>query len=591
MERLKQLMKRENIDLYIIPTNDYHDSEYISEYFECRRYLSGFTGSAGTLVVGEFESVLFTDGRYFVQADAELRDSGIELMRMGDQDVPTLSQYLQDNLSENGIIGFDGRVNGFKQGDEFEEIARSKNGKVASDIDLVGEIWRDRPPLEFHELLQIPQSYFGESVESKLDRLRKVMIANNANVHIITSLDDIAWLFNIRGNDVECNPVVFAYGIITLKDTILFMNQEIASSIEHFDNNIIIKPYDDIYRHIEKFTKQDTIMLDMQRVNYLIVKKVVEYAEVLDKPNPTTRFKSIKNQIEINNTLNAHIIDGVAVTKFMYWLKQNVGKIEVTEISAALYLEQLRRKIPSFIEPSFETISAYGSNAAMMHYCANEASNTKIELEGMLLVDSGGQYFEGTTDITRTFVFGEVTEEMKKHFTTVVKSMLRLQNARFLYGCSGLNLDILARGPLWDMGIDYKCGTGHGVGHILNVHEGPNGFRWRMVKERNDSCVLEPGMITTDEPGVYIEGSHGIRIENELLCVEVGTNEYGTFMGFEPITLAPIDLDGIDVKYLELADIRLLNEYHAKVYETISPYLDKKEQEWLKEYTKVIEKI
>ena len=408
---------------------------------------------------------------------------------------------------------------------------------------------------------------------------------------VLTSLDDIAWLFNIRGNDIPCFPVVLSFAYITMNEARIYVNREtISETIEKILNSegITVKEYHEIYDDIKNMSESEIVLLDSSRVNYKIVSMIPKHATIVDQINPTTLAKARKNEVEVENLRRAHVKDGVAVTKFMYWLKTNFGKIPMTEISVSDYIAKMREEQEGFIELSFTTISAFGANAAMMHYCANETSNATLEPGAFLLVDSGGQYYEGTTDITRTFALGEVSDELKRHFTLVTKSNMNLANARFLHGCTGMNLDILARGPLWEIGIDYRCGTGHGVGYLLNVHEAPNGFRWKKVPERNDSCVLEPGMFTTDEPGVYIEGSHGIRIENELICRHDETNEYGDFLSFENITLAPIDLDAIDKKYLQPKDIEQLNAYHKNVYEKISPYLNEEEKEWLKVYTRAI---
>lgn len=428
------------------------------------------------------------------------------------------------------------------------------------------------------------EKYSGESVQSKISRVRGSMRENNADVFVLTSLDDIAWLFNIRANDVECNPVAMSYSIITQDKIVLYAGTDIPERVT--DAGVHVKDYFEFYKDIKNIT--GNVIADYERVNYTSLKTINEKADIKGIFNPTSDMKAIKNQVEIENLKKCHIKDGVAVTKFMYWLKMNIGKVDMTEMSASDYLEGLRHEQEGYVEPSFDTICAYKENAAMMHYSADENSNAALKPDGLLLVDSGGQYYEGTTDITRTFALGPVSDEIKKHFTLVTKSMLNLANAKFLHGCTGLNLDILARGPLWQIGIDYKCGTGHGVGYMLNVHEGPNGFRWKHVPERNDGAVLEAGMITTDEPGVYIEGSHGIRIENELLCNEDECNINGQFLSFEPITFAPIDLDAIDLAYLNDDDKKMLNDYHRSVYEKISPYLSKDEAEWLAEYTRAV---
>ena len=401
-----------------------------------------------------------------------------------------------------------------------------------------------------------------------------------ADVHILTSLCDIAWLLNIRGGDIQSVPVVLSYLVLTKDQCIWFLQEEVVDdTIRAYlnENHIETRPYDDIYTYVPDIPESAVVLMNKSGVNYRICNELNKNIQVINKPNPTELMKAVKNPVEVDNTRLAHVKDGVAVTKFMYWLKTNIGKIPMTEISASDYLEARRREQENFIDLSFTTISAYGANAAMMHYSATPESDTVLKPEGFLLVDSGGHYYEGTTDITRTFVLGPISDEMKQHFTAVCRSNMKLANAKFLYGACGLNLDILARGPLWDMGIDYKCGTGHGVGYILNVHEGPNGFRWKIVPERHDSGVLEEGMITTDEPGVYLEGKYGIRTENELVCRKAEKNEYGQFMEFENITYAPIDLDGIDPEQMSPREKQMLNDYHKKVYEVLSPYMTEEE--------------
>lgn len=579
---LRAKMKEKNIDVYIVPTSDYHMSEYVCDFFKCREYLSGFTGSAGTLVVDLKNAYLFTDGRYFIQAEEELKGSPIKLMRMGDSKTPSLETLIERITPKKGCIGFDGRVVSYTFGVRMESIGNKNQGRIVSDMDLAGEVWKHRPHLFFDEIYFLEEKYTGKSTAEKLSDVRAEMKKYGVDAYVISSLDDQAWLFNLRGKDIPCNPVFLAFSIITGETAVLYTGAKIPEEMR--EAGVENRKYSEIYKDLEKI--QGKVLIDASASNYMVVKSL-KNAEVVDEFNITTMMKAVKNETEIANLKKCHIKDGVAVTKFMYWLKNNLGKTEITEISAADYLEHLRKK-SGCVELSFDTISAYGANAAMMHYSADEKSNTVLKPEGMFLVDSGGQYYEGTTDITRTFVLGPISGEMKKHFTLVAKSMLRLANVKFLHGCTGQNLDILARGPLWDIGIDYKCGTGHGVGYMLNVHEGPNGFRWKTVPERNDGCVLEAGMVTTDEPGVYIAGSHGIRIENELVCVELSENEYGKFMGFEMLTYAPIDLDGIDIRWLDESDKKMLNEYHHVVYERIAPFLTEEEKIWLKEYTREI---
>lgn len=589
LKKLRDLMAKRGMDAYVIPTSDFHESEYVGDYFKARKYMSGFTGSAGTLVVTAEEACLWTDGRYFIQAANQLKDTTVTLMKIGEEGTPLIEDYLYKAIPAKGKLGFDGRVVTASEGRSFMERLADKQVSLATSEDLVDLIWEDRPAMSAEPAFLLDEKYAGKSAVQKLDELRKAMKENGCTIHVITTLDDIAWLFNIRGNDVECNPVVLSYAVITMEKAHFFvnpacLNEEIREKLSA--DGVEIHPYGEIISFVKSLSADETVLLDPQKVNYEIDSSI--QGKKVEKANPTQLAKAIKNPVELKNIRNAHIKDGVAFTKFMYWLKTNVGKIPMTEMSAAEYLLARRAEQEGFIEPSFETISAYKANAAMMHYSATEESNAELKPEGMLLVDSGGQYYEGTTDITRTMVLGPITEEQKLHFTTVLRSNLSLANARFLHGCIGMNLDILARGPIWDLNLDYKCGTGHGIGYLLNVHEAPNGFRWKIVAERRDSAVLEEGMVTTDEPGIYIEGSHGIRTENELICRKGVKNGDGQFMYFEPVTYAPIDLDGVDPQYMTEKERRTLNDYHAMVYGLLFNYLTEEERDWLKEYTRSI---
>ncbi|MBC8630210.1 aminopeptidase P family protein [[Eubacterium] tenue] len=588
---LRKYMNEKNIDAYIIPSSDNHQSEYVGDYFKCREFISGFTGSAGTVVVTMAEAGLWTDGRYFIQAENELKGSTIKLFKMGEEGVPTTDEYLYNNIKEGGVLGFDGRVICAKEGSNLEDKLAQKNIKIVYEYDLVGKVWEDRPSLSTEKAFLLDVKFAGETFSSKLERLRNAMREKNVTAHVITTLDDIAWLFNIRGGDVKFNPVVLSYALITLDKVYLFvdetkLNEEILNELNKED--VCIKPYNDIYEFIKTLDKDEKILLDSTKINYAILNNIPNEVIKVDEFNPTMFMKAQKNKVELENIRNSHIKDGVAFTKFMYWLKNNVGKIEISELSASKKLEDLRREQDGFIEPSFGTIAGYREHAAMMHYSATPETDYKLEPRDLFLIDSGGQYYDGTTDITRTMALGEVNDELKKHFTAVVRGMINLSMAKFLHGVRGYNLDILARRPMWNMGIDYKCGTGHGIGFLLNVHEAPNGFRWRIVPERFDSAVLEEGMVTTNEPGIYIEGSHGIRVENELVVRKAEKNEYGQFMEFEVVTLAPIDLDIIDVKEMNREEREYLNCYHKLVYDKISPFLTIEEKEWLKEYTREV---
>ena len=583
---LREEMKRRNIDIYVVPTADFHESEYVGEHFKARKFITGFTGSAGTAVITLKEAGLWTDGRYFVQAEKQLEGSTVTLYRMAEEGVPTVEEFVKDKLPQGGCIGFDGRTVNGAWGEKFVAIAEEKKGSLFVGEDLINLIWTDRPELSKAPLFILEEKYSGKSTAEKIKDVRAKMAEEGADVHILTSLCDIAWLLNIRGGDIQSVPVVLSYLVLTRDQCIWFLQEEVVDdTIRAYlkENHIETRPYDDIYTYVPTIPESAVVLMNKSSVNYRICSELNKNIQVINKPNPTELMKAIKNPVEVDNTRLAHVKDGVAVTKFMYWLKTNIGKIPMTEISASDYLEARRREQENFIDLSFTTISAYGANAAMMHYSATPESNTELKPEGFLLVDSGGHYYEGTTDITRTFVLGPISDEMKQHFTAVCRSNMKLANAKFLYGACGLNLDILARGPLWDMGIDYKCGTGHGVGYILNVHEGPNGFRWKIVPERHDSGVLEEGMITTDEPGVYLEGKYGIRLENLLLCKKAEKTEYGQFMEFETLTVAPFDLEAIDWEELDSREKALLRKYQQYVYDTIAEFLPEEEKTWLKE--------
>ena len=591
IENIRDLMKEKNIYAYIVPSSDYHQSEYVGDYFKSREFMSGFTGSSGTLIISMDEAGLWTDGRYFIQAENELKDSGIKLFKMGEEGVPTIEEYLLEKLPKNSTLGFDGRVMSVKEGQSLANKLAFQGINIEYKYDLVNDIWEDRCSLPTEKAFLLGTEYSGESFSDKLSRIRAVMKEKKATTHILASLDDIAWLFNIRGRDVKSNPVVLSYAVISIDSVYLFIDKnKIGEDIraELSKENVQIKGYEEVYEFIKNIDENEVVLIDTSKVNYAIYNNIPSNVQKIEERNPSILFKSIKNEIELKNIRNSHIKDGVAFTKFMYWLKNNIGKIEITEISATQKLEEFRREQDKFIEPSFSTIAAYKDHAAMMHYSATEESNYKLEPRDLFLVDSGGQYFDGTTDITRTIALGPIPENVRKDFTNVVRGMIRLSKAKFLYGCRGYNLDILARGPLWEEGIDYKCGTGHGIGFVLNVHEGPNGFRWKVREDIDDSCILEEGMVTTNEPGVYVENSHGIRIENEIVVRKAEKNEYGQFMDFEVITFAPIDLDAIDESLILKDEKVYLNNYHKQVYDKISPYLNEEEKQWLKTYTREI---
>ena len=590
LEQLREKMRERGIDVYVVPTSDYHESEYVSEHFACRRYITGFTGSAGTAVVTMEKAGLWTDGRYFVQAAKQLEGSGVTLQKMGVEGVPTILEYLRQAMPEGGTLGFDGRVINELLGEEMEAAVAARHAKIAYGEDLVGMIWADRPALSREPVWILDEKYCGKSAAEKIADLRAAMREAGADVHVLTALDDIVWLLNIRGNDVPCNPVVLSYLAVTETEVLLFIQEEALddSARSYLEGlGVTVKPYDSIYDYVKTLAGQ-AVMVEKSRVNYALCHNLDASCRVIDRMNPTALAKAVKNPVEMENIRRAHIKDGVAVTKYIYWLKKNIGKIPMDEMSVADRLEEFRREQEGYLGPSFNTISAYGPNAAMCHYSATEESKAVLEPRGLYLVDSGGQYYEGTTDITRTIALGELTAEEREHFTLTAMSMLRLGNVKFLHGCRGLNLDYVAREVFWQRGLNFDHGTGHGVGYLLNVHERPNGIRWKVVPERQDSGVLEEGMLTSDEPGIYIEGSHGIRTENLILCRKAEKTEYGQFMRFEFVTFVPIDLDAIDKSLMRPEDVEMLNAYHREVYEKISPYLTEEEADWLREATREI---
>lgn len=584
---LKQEMKANGVDCYMLPTSDFHNSEYVDDYFKAREYFSNFTGSNGTLVVREEETGLWTDGRYFIQAENELAGTGITLFRMQEEGVPTIQEYLEKEMKGGQTLGFDGRVVDCRFGKKLEKALGEKDIAICYEKDLAGSLWEDRPALPCHEAVLLPEQICGQTCAGKVARVREKMKEKKASYFLLSKLDDLMWLLNIRGKDVACNPVALSYGFITMDEIYLFLQKgAVTDGLRAYAEKyqIVIKDYFEITEFLKGFSYQGAVLYDSGNLNYALYKTICEKTECIDEKNPTELMKAVKNPVELQNMREVFLTDNVVVTKFIYWLKQNVGKIPLNEYTAAMKLDGMRREAEGFLDLSFETISGYKENAAMMHYEATQENHKEIRAEGMLLVDSGGQYMGGTTDITRTIVLGEISEEEKKHFSAVAAGMIRLSNAKFLYGCTGRNVDILAREPMWEMNIDYKCGTGHGVGYILNVHEGPQGIRWKYIEGQTEA-VLEEGMNVTNEPGVYREGSHGIRTENVMLVRKGEKNADGQFMYFETLTFVPIDREALDKKYLTETDVKRIDAYHEEVYQRISPRLTKEEAEWLREVT------
>lgn len=503
LSALRKCMEEKNIDVYVVPTADFHQSEYVGEHFKARKFITGFSGSAGTAVITKTEARLWTDGRYFIQAAAQLKGTTVELMKMGEPGVPEMNAYIEEVLKEGETLGFDGRVVSVGEGEGYAAIAGKKNAKVNYQVDLIDEKKLD-------------------------DKLKAKLAKDGVNLH----------------------------------------------------------PYNDIYEDVKKFGSDVVAMIDPGKLNYALFNNIPENVKTVEKRNPAILMKAIKNPVEIENIRKAQIKDSVAHVRFMKWLKENVGKMRITEMSASDKLDEFRAEMGKFIRPSFEPISSFGEHGAIVHYTSSPETDVELKEGQLFLTDTGAGFYEGSTDVTRTYALGEVPQIMKDHFTLVAISNLQLGSAKFLEGSTGMILDILARKPFWDRDLNFNHGTGHGVGYLLNIHEGPAGFRWKYRKGETE--VLQEGMVITDEPGIYIEGSHGIRLENELLTCKGTLNEYGQFMYFEAITLIPMDLDAINPDIMTQEDKKLLNDYHAKVYEVIAPYLNEEEQEWLKKYTRAI---
>ena len=584
LSALRRVMEQKKADMYLVPASDFHESEYVTDYFKAREFLTGFTGSAGTAVITAKEAGLWTDGRYFVQAKEQLPDE-IRLYQMGEDGVPDIEEYVENHLKEHGCLAFDGRVVNAVWGEKLKKAAEKKHGTIKTDEDLLDGIWKDRPALSCEPVWLLDEKYSGKKTSDKLSKVREEMKKKKADIHLMTSLCDIAWLLNVRGGDISYVPVPLSFLALTEEECIWFVqsgavDEEVRDYVRK--NHITVREYREFYEYVKKLEGK-TVLLDRGAVSCSICSSIPDSCRILDEPDVAALMKAVKNKTETDNIRKAHIKDAVAVCRFMYWLKTNAGSIPMTELSAAEYLEGLRKEQEGFLEPSFETISAYKEHGAIVHYAPVPETDASVEGQGFLLVDSGGHYLEGTTDITRTFAVGAVTEEMKTDYTLVCAACLNLAATRFLYGCTGKNLDLAARAPFWEKGLDYKHGTGHGVGYLLSVHEGPNAFRWRKPE-----AVMEEGMVTTDEPGLYKEGKYGIRLENELLCRKGEKNEYGQFMYFENLTFVPYDLDAIAAEKLTDTERKRLNEYHAAVYSVVSPFLSGEELAWLKDATRKV---
>ena len=588
IETLRSLMKESGIHAYLIVSSDFHASEYVGDYFKCRAYMSGFTGSAGTLAVTMEEAALWTDGRYFLQAADQLADTGILLQKMGEPGVPTFTEWIVSRLEPGQTLGYDGRTIEGGLADTLHKALDPQYIRFMETEDLVGRIWTDRPAFPAAPIWILEEKYTGRSRKDKLDGLRRHMADCRADRMLIAGLDDIAWLFNIRGGDIAFNPVPMAYALIGFDKAGLYVSEEAVTADvrkELAEDGVEIRPYFAVYEDLRELPEYSSLLLDRSSCNVALLAAVPAGVGVIHKSSWTTLQKAVKNPVEAANIRRAHIRDGAAVTKLLYWLDQiqDTGDYKegrITELDVAARLLQLRRQQDGFLDQSFAPIIAAGSHGAIVHYDPDEDSNIPLVHNSFLLMDTGGQYLQGTTDITRTAVLGTVTDEMKEHYTAVLRGNLDLAGAVFHKGCSGIKLDTLARLPLWEKGLDFNHGTGHGVGYLLNVHEGPH-----RIAMAGSSVPFEPGMVTSDEPGLYLAGRYGIRLENLMLCVPAFTTDQGEFYRFETLTMVPFDRRAILADRLSGKEKKLLNAYHAAVFKNISPYLTLEECVWLKEMT------
>jgi Xaa-Pro aminopeptidase len=587
IKRLRILMEDLGVDAYVAPSADPHQSEYVSDHWKCRAWLSGFTGSAGTAAVMQKRAGLWTDGRYFIQAEKELAGSGIDLFKMQMPGVPELADWLAEQVPENGTVAVDGRQLTAADAATWREKFEKKKICLRLDLDLVSRLWNDRPPLPSAPVVRHERIYAGRTAAEKLTEIRTVMKEKEASAYLLTSLDDIAWLFNIRGGDVRHCPVALAYALIRGETATLFVDEakladSVRASLE--GEGIGTAPYDAIAGALAAWGPDTTVILDDKRVNALLRQSIPEGCRVVCERQLTALPKARKNATELEQWAAVQELDGAAMVRFWKWIEEEVPRGGVTECSAADRLEAFRREGPGCMDLSFSSISACGANAAMMHYFPQPETCATLEPKGFYLIDSGGQYAGGTTDITRTFALGDLTDEQRTDYTLVLKGVINLSRARFLKGTAGNNLDVLARQPLWEQGLDYKCGTGHGVGHYLNVHEGPQNFS----QHKRSDTPFEPGMILTVEPGVYKEGRHGIRTENMVVVEEDCTTESGAFYRFRTLTLCPIDTKPLKLELLSPVERAWLNDYHQTVREKLVSRLTKEEAAWLETKTRPV---
>lgn len=589
LEALRAAMRRHGMDAWLAPTNDFHGSEYIGDHFKARQFLTGFTGSVGTLLVTMEDAWLWVDGRYFVQAEKQLAGKPVRLQKSGQPGVPTVEAFLRQIMARGQVLGMDGRVISAAEGMELQQALTEAGAAMCTCRDIVDEVWTERPAMSMTPAYFLTEAFLGESRRTRLERVRRAMAEQGAKAHLLTSLDDIAWLYLMRGSDIHCSPVVQAYSLITMDKAVLYVQPGALSEEQQAEllaDGIHTAPYGRIEEDLDSLTV-GPVLLDLEIVSFQLQRSLPETLEQIQGRNPTLEMKIVKTPEEMVHIRHAHLKDGTAMTRLLYWIKHSVGREPVTEVGIGKKLEALRKEQEGYLGPSFETIAAYADNAAMCHYVATPESDRTVEPRGLLLVDAGGQYSDGTTDTTRTIAVGEITEQERLHYTLALKGMIGLSKIRFRQGYSGWNLDFAARGPLWEHGLDYNHGTGHGVGFMLNVHEPGNFIHWRLPEHMR--TVYREGMLVSNEPGCYVAGSHGVRHENLLLCHREPSEETVPFLYFETVTLCPIDTAAIDLSYLDLDEKRWLNAYHRSVYERIGPRLSARERAWLREMTAEIE--
>ncbi len=590
INKLRELMRKNKIDAYVVLSTDPHASEYVPALWQRRAWLSGFDGSAGDVVVTMKKAGLWTDSRYFLQAEQQLQDTGIDLYKAGLPETPDMLTFLKQELNEGQTVGIDPRVISYQQASQWQkELALRKIKMKFLEENLVDALWEDQPEMPQDPIMVWEDKYAGESVESKLARIRQKMAEKGCQTHVLTQLDAIAWTFNIRSRDVDYNPVVIAYAVITEDEAELFVHKKkITRALKkHLKGLAKIRHYDSFKKRLLKLARRKTrVWLDSSSVNYWVAMLLQKRCELFLEESPVTLFKAIKNETELAGMRACHIRDGVAMVRFLKWLEENVPQGGVTEMSAAQRLEKFRAEQSLYQGPSFETISAYGEHGAIVHYASSPESDVELKPEGIYLIDSGGQYLDGTTDITRTLALGEPTEEQRDRFTRILKGHIDLAIASFPVGTQGIQLDTLARKALWEIGQNYGHGTGHGVGAFLSVHEGPQGISYY----RGIGVPLEVGMVCSNEPGFYKAGEYGMRVENLIVVVkdEQKSSEEWSFLKFENLTYCPIDLKLVDLNLLTRDEIDYLNAYHKKVYDILAPYLKKEERQWLKEKTQPV---